>query len=84
MKYDRTGKQPGWRARTTSQAGSSVVAEYFKIYPLFNSKQLDFEAWKKCHDLISNKVHLIKNGDEGVNTIRTLKSTMNTNRKFIT
>jgi hypothetical protein len=40
--YDRLGKQASWRAKSTSQRGSTVVVNYFSKYPLFNSKQLDF------------------------------------------
>jgi len=55
--YDRLGKQASWRAKSTSQRGSIVVVNYFSKYPLFNSKQLDFEDWSKCLHLILAKAH---------------------------
>lgn len=58
--FDRSGKQASWRARSVNQAGSSTVVNYFSQFPLFNSKQLDFEDWQKCHFLILAKAHYKK------------------------
>ena len=41
-KFDRSGKQKFFRARSTSKLGASKVINYFNKFPLFSSKYLDF------------------------------------------
>lgn len=79
-KYDRSGKQPFWRARNSSKAGAKEVIKYFNKYPLFSSKHLDFLNWKEAHNLIEIKAHHKKYGLEGLNKIKYLKNSMNNKR----
>ena len=79
-KYDRSGKQPFWRARNNSKAGAKEVIKYFNKFPLFSSKHLDFLNWKEAHNLIEIKAHYKKNGLEGINKIKFLKNSMNDKR----
>jgi hypothetical protein len=78
--YDRLGKQKFVRARNVSQAGAQEVVNYFNKFPLFSSKYLDFLSWAEAQKLITNKLHLTKNGPEGLDRIKSLKNTMNNNR----
>ena len=41
-KFDRSGKQKFYRARSTSKLGAIEVIKYFDKFPLFSSKYLDF------------------------------------------
>lgn len=59
---DRSGKQPYWRARNTSQVGAKEVIKYFNKYPLFSSKHLEFLCWSEAHNLIEIKAHHKKYG----------------------
>lgn len=83
-KFNRTGKQSLWRARSNSQAGSQIVVNYFTQFPLFTSKYLDFVGWKKAHMLIVSKAHLKKYGEEGFNLIKSIKTNNNKNRTVFT
>ena len=83
-KFNRTGKQSLWRARSNSQAGSQIVVNYFTRFPLFTSKYLDFVGWKKAHMLIVSKAHLKKYGEEGFNLIKSIKANNNKNRTVFT
>nr|AHJ10982.1 LAGLIDADG homing endonuclease [Rhizophagus sp. DAOM 213198] len=82
--FNRTGKQPLWRARNSSQAGSQIVVNYFTTFPLLTSKYLDFVGWKKAYMLIVSKAHLKKNGEEGFNLIKSIKANNNKNRTVFT
>lgn len=79
-KYDRSGKQPFWRARNSNQAGATEVIKYFNRFPLFSSKHLDFLNWKEAYHLIEIKAHHKKYGLEGLNKIKNLKNSMNNKR----
>lgn len=79
-KYGRSGKQPYWRARNTSQVGAKEVIKYFNKYPLFSSKHLDFLCWSEAHNLIEIKAHHKKYGLAGFNKIKLLKNSMNAKR----
>ena len=59
-KFDRSGTQPFWRVRNTSQEGAKEVIKYFNKFPLFSSKHLDFLCWSEAHNLIEKKVHYKK------------------------
>lgn len=56
------------------------MVNYFNKFPLFSSKYLDFLSWAEAQKLITNKLHLTKNGPEGLDRIKSLKNTMNNNR----
>ena len=71
--FDRSGKQQFFRVRNVSQAGAQEAVNYFNKFPLFSSKYLDFLSWAEAHKLITNKLHLTKNGPEGLDRIKSLK-----------
>jgi hypothetical protein len=73
MKYDRSGKQPSWKARNTSKAGAIEVVNYFTKFPLFSYKYLDFLSWSEAQQLIKNKAHYKNKGLDGLNRIKYLK-----------
>lgn len=79
-KFDRSGKQKFYRARSTSKLGAIEVIKYFDKFPLFSSKYLDFLSWKEAHNLIVKNAHHKKYGLEGVNKITKLKNSINNNR----
>lgn len=66
-----------WRVRTTNKNGVLSVIHYFKKFPLWSSKHLDFLNWEKAFNIILNKKH---NQPEGLSEIKQLKSTMNNKR----
>lgn len=78
------GKQGGWRARNSSQTGSRVIVDYFSTFPLFSSKQLDFEDWRECHLIIESKLHWKKYGVVGSDFIRMKKTSINRKRTHFT
>ena len=45
-KFDRSGKQKFYRARSTSKLGANEVIQYFNRFSLFSSKILDFLSFK--------------------------------------
>lgn len=47
---------------TSSNATNLLVDNYFKKYPMFSSKQLNYLEWSKVLHLKLNKKHLIKSG----------------------
>ena len=79
-KFDRSGKQKFYRARTTSKLGANEVIKYFNHFPLFSSKYLDFLSWKEAQNLIVRNAHHKKYGLVGLNKIKELKNSINNNR----
>ena len=74
----QTKPKKEYRVRTTNLKGNTVLEEYFKEYPLFGSKFLDFQDWLILLLFFKKKVH--KNQifyDQMVS----IKSRMNQNRK---
>lgn len=57
----------------------SKIIPFFRSYPVIGVKSKDFEDFCLVCELINNKSHLT---DEGLDTIREIKSGMNTGRSF--
>lgn len=55
-----------------SRKSLKVVINYFKTYPLFSSKYLDYKDWEKVVHLILSQTHYegIKNLKGGINNKR--------------
>jgi hypothetical protein len=53
------------------------VLPFFAKYPLIGTKKQDFDDWCKVAELITNKLHLTK---EGIDEINSIKLRMNTGR----
>jgi hypothetical protein len=58
---------------------TNTIIPFFKKNPLFGVKLFDFLDWCKIAELMSDGSHLTV---EGLNLIRTIKSEMNTGRKY--
>ena len=58
----------------------NIVVPFFAKYPLQGNKSLDFQSFLEAVKLVQSKDHLTL---EGLNKIRTIKTGMNKNRKFI-
>ena len=54
------------------------IIPFFKKYPILGVKNLDFQDWCTISKLIEDKQHLT---NEGMETIKKIKSGMNTGRK---
>ena len=63
---------------TSSNATNSLVDNYFKDYPMFSSKQLNYLEWSKVFNFILNKKHLLR---KGALICLESKNNMNKNRK---
>ena len=57
---------------------SEKIIPFFESYPLVGVKKNDYLDWCSVARLMSNKAHITQ---EGLNLIRTIKSSMNTGRK---
>jgi len=80
-KFDRTGKQKAWRARITNKEGATVLVNYFDNFPMFSSKYLNYQDWRKAYEiLIIRKEHIGKNKLNTYNNIKYLKDSMNKKR----
>jgi len=55
------------------------LIHYFNTYPLLGIKRLDFYDWESVYIMIKNKEHLT---DSGRLKIKSIKSNMNSKRKF--
>ncbi len=68
---------------TSSNATNLLVDDYFKKYPMFSSKHLNYLEWSKVLHLRLNKKHLTKNGAlmclEAKNNMNTKRTTWNWN-----
>lgn len=51
-----------YMAITSSNDNNLIIDNYFKKYPMFSSKRLDYLEWSKVLHLRLDKKHLIKNG----------------------
>jgi hypothetical protein len=64
---------------TSSNATNLLVDNYFKKYPMFSSKQLNYLEWSKVLHLKLNKKHLIRSGAlmclEAKNSMNTKRNT---------
>jgi hypothetical protein len=63
----------------SSTNARTLIVSYFKKYPLFSSKRLNYEDWLNCHNLIISGIHLT---DEGRNKALFLKGSMNNKRTY--
>lgn len=54
-----------------------IIINYFKHYPLYSSKYLDYKDWEKAVEIIIDNLHYT---EKGVNKIDLLKSEMNLKR----
>jgi len=80
-KYDRSGKQDAWRARIVNKKGTTVLTNYFYVYPMFSSKHLNYLSWRNAYTtLIINKQHIGGNKLNTYNKIKLIKDEMNTKR----
>jgi hypothetical protein len=64
---------------TSSNATNFLVDKYFKKYPMFSSKQLNYLEWSKVLNLVLNKKHLLR---KGALICLEAKNNMNKNRKI--
>ena len=72
-KFDRSGKQKFYRAKTTSKLGANEVIQYFNRFPLFSSKYLDLLSWREAQNLKVQNAQHKKYDLFGVNKIKILK-----------
>ena len=49
--------KPEYRVRTTSLKGNLILINYMENYPLFSSKYLNYQDWKKVLEYFENKNH---------------------------
>ena len=69
--------KPEYRVRTTSLKGNLILINYMENYPLFSSKYLNYQDWKKVLEYFENKNHT---NPESIKTIIEIKSKMNNKR----
>ncbi|CAO3683411.1 unnamed protein product [Rhizopus stolonifer] len=67
----------GYMIITSSLSTNLLVDNYFKQFPMFSSKQLDYLEWSKVLHLRLNKRHLV---DSGALMCLEAKNSMNKNR----
>ena len=72
-KFDRSGKQKLYRARSTSKLGANEVIKYFNKFSLFSSKYLDLLSWREAQNLKVQNAQHKKYDLFGVNKIKILK-----------
>ena len=58
---------------------TNIIIPFFNKYPLLGIKLYDYLDWSKIHSLMINRLHLTV---EGIESIRKIKSGMNTGRYF--
>lgn len=69
--------KPEYRVRTTSLKGNLALVNYIENYPLFSSKYLNYQDWRKVLVFFENKNHT---NPESIKTIIEIKSKMNNRR----
>lgn len=69
--------KPEYRVRTTSLKGNLALVNYIENYPLFSSKYLNYQDWRKVLVFFENKNHT---NPESIKTIIEIKSKMNNKR----
>jgi hypothetical protein len=72
----RSGTEDVYRYTATGFKTMNDVISYFKLFPLRTKKAFSFEKWLTVHGLVSNKLHLTK---EGLAQIRILQKQININ-----
>lgn len=63
----------------SSRKSLQIILDYFKCFPLYSSKYLDYKDWAKAVKLILTNIHYT---DEGIIEIDSLKNNMNSKRIF--
>lgn len=58
---------------------TNIIIPFFNKNPIIGIKLYDYLGWSKIHSLMVNRSHLTA---EGINSIREIKSGMNTGRSF--
>nr|YP_009739429.1 LAGLIDADG homing endonuclease [Tricholoma saponaceum]QIC20272.1 LAGLIDADG homing endonuclease [Tricholoma saponaceum] len=61
----------------SSRKSLSIILNYCEDFPLYSSKYLDYQDWKKACNLILNNLHYT---DQGILEIESLKGNMNLKR----
>lgn len=74
-------KHPKFRVRTFSLPSNFILIEYFKRYPLFSSKYLDYLEWQCCVGIIFRKEHKTQ---QGFDSIQQRKNSINERRHTFT
>lgn len=59
---------------------TEIIIPFFEKYPIFGSKNKDYQDWKKISQLMLSKAHLTQ---DGLNQIKQIKSGMNSLRPFL-
>lgn len=72
---------PQFRVRTSSLTSNALVVEYFRRFPLFGTKHLDFMDWARVYALFVTKKHRL---EENIVLIKEIKGQMNVQRKTFT
>jgi hypothetical protein len=68
-----------YRYTATGFKRMNDVISYFKVFPLYTKKAQSFEKWLTIHNIVSNKLHLSK---EGLAQVRTLQKQININNSM--
>ena len=69
--------KPEYRVRTTSLKGNLILINYMDNFPLFSSKYLNYQDWRKVLEFFEKKNHT---NPESIKTIIEIKSKMNNKR----
>ncbi len=78
----RSGTLGVYRYTATGFKALNDVIAYFKIFPLQTKKTFSFEKWLIIHNQVSNKLHLIACGEEGLSQIRAMQKQINLNNSM--
>ena len=68
-----------YRYTCTGFKSMNDVISYFNVFPLLTKKALSFNKWLSIHNIISNKLHLSK---EGLAQVRVLQKQININNSM--
>lgn len=68
-------KNPQYRIRTSTIKNNTAVVQYLDNFPLYSSKRLDYQDWRKIFHFFLEETHR-----QNVNTIVKIKSQMNDRR----
>lgn len=68
-----------YRYTVTGFKPTKDVISYFKVFPLLTKKASSFQKWLEIHDIVSNKLHLSK---QGLFQARILQKQININRSM--
>lgn len=63
-----------YRYTATGFKSMNDIISYFKVFPLYTKKALSFNKWLTIHNMVSNKLHLTK---EGLVEVRKLQKQIN-------